>query len=280
MKAVNHISRTFESISAIAGHLDSHEPQVEGWIIDGGSGQRPDKSWDHGMSLSDATEVCRKGGNWVEGGQNLKEVTLEMASMRRDGMAPIIENDVTGYLPDIDAFLAGDPCNMLSEGEGDDANGKIVKIGVHVFQSAMTSVEKKLNRGAAIMSCIDALEDAGYSIELWAVNTASSGTQSVDYRVLIKEAGQPWSPAAAAFGIIHPAFFRKVVFALAEREKGYDDYCKGQGIGYEPDGFDIVFPALLGSDSRWASTKEGALKHVTDKTNEYLRGEKQDDDER
>lgn len=276
----NHFPVTLNSLTETAAWIDAHPIRTQ--RPGAGSGHKPDRSWDHGMSLDDALDCCRRGGNWAEGAKDLQTVHLEMAHMKSDANAVELENDVAGFFPDVGAYLAGDPCNMYNvDEEAESRQGKVLSIGVHIFQSAGTGVQQKINRGAAIMSTIDTLEDLGYRIELWGVCSASDEAErngpadpkgcSVEFKILLKAAHESWSPASVAFGIVHPAMYRKIMFRMAESFSELEVFCRSMGRGYSPEGgYDIFFGPLMSSESDWANTKAGALKHVVQMVNEQL----------
>jgi hypothetical protein len=254
-------SITFNSISEIPGWVASH-PQV----TPGNDSTSCDSSmdWDLNVNLTKALEIAKKGGNWEEGGKLVKETTLSMANLRRTGRVPSLDTDVCGFLPDVPAYLAGDPSCMWNEGEEDGEVAPILSIGVGVRAPGGFTSRQKINYGAAILSVIDEIEDSGVRVELWAVYANESCEDKTDFRVLIKAAEENWSPNSAAFALCHPAYHRRIMFRLAESFRELSRFTESYGRGYDIRGeFDVWIPALTHDDQGWSNSQAASLKHTT-----------------
>ena len=251
----------FNSISEIPGWIESHPQVTRGSESTSCSSSR---DWDLNTPLAKALEFARNGGNWEEGGKMVRETTLKMADLRRTGRVPSLDTDVCGFLPDVPAFLSGDPSCMWSEGEEDGVQAPILSIGVGVRAPSFATSEQKVNYGAAILSVVDELENKGVRVELWAVYANEKGTDKTDFRVLIKAAEESWSPNSAAFALCHPAYHRRLMFRLAESFESLSRFTGSYGVGYNiKRDFDVWVPALAPGDS-WSLDRKHSLEHTTE----------------
>lgn len=227
-------------------------------------------NWDAGYSFERALAAAEKGGIWEEGAKLLMDAHVDMSNMKAEGKVFALDLEVTGYVPDIDAFVAGDPCNMINEGEEDLSPAPILRMGVHIGRYHGAKAGDIINRGAAIMSVVDDLEQQGYRVELTALwrNGDPDDEGAADIRLLVKEAHEHWSPQSAAFALAHPAFSRRLCFAVAERDETTGTLTR-TGYGAEwhgaKDDFDIYFPRHGG----W-KTRETALANVLKEVEKQL----------
>ena len=131
------------------------------------------------------------------------------------------------------------------------------------------------NRGAAILSVIDEMENRGTRVELWAVSRSSTDGNDrtgTNFRVKIKDASEQWSPSSVAFALCHTAYNRRLMFRIAESFKHLEKFVVsfGRGGSVIPDDFDVWFPFVLSTESDWAETPEGAMKYVAEQANNQL----------
>lgn len=252
-------SITFNSISEIPGWLRSH-PQVTSG--DESTSCASGRSWDLNTNLDKALDIAERGGNWEKGGALIKSTTLTMDGLKSEGRIPSLDTDVAGFLPDIEAFLAGDPSHMWGEGDDEKAPAPVISIGVGVRAPSSATSQEKINFGAAVLSVIDELEDRGARVELWAVYANKGGDAKTDFRVLLKSAEDSWSPNSVAFALCHPAYHRRLMFRLVESFTELEDFTNTYGTGYQVRGFDMWIPAISTGNS-WTESPESALKHIT-----------------
>ena len=119
---------TFDSVSALPQWIDNNPRQNN---CDHSETYHPTIKHDGGWGYDKTIAMARKGGLWEEGGKLVKEVTLKMADLKTKGRVPALDTDVAGFLPDVPAMLAGDPCHMWADDENETQDAPIIKIGVH-----------------------------------------------------------------------------------------------------------------------------------------------------
>ena len=177
------------------------------------------------------TAVVRNG--WTKGRANistsLDEIYRGNSASRSDGN--YADYDVAGDYPDIDRYLAGDPEHMFSYGSHIAAK-PVIRLTVNVSASCEVPANQLINRGSAVVALVDAIESAGNSVELTAVEvTANARGESKSkcmtvYAVTLKKAGEVLSIDDIAFGLGHPDMLRRIFFSIMER----DPWTKGRGF--------------------------------------------------
>ena len=251
---------TFDSLSDLAQWLDV-TPRLSG-AGHSSTNTHASYSWDLGVSYDETMKIAAKGGYWMEGAAMVRNGVARAAEMSKQSQAPAIENSVAGFLPDVPAYLAGVPDNMMAMAEtGIVAVSPIISIGVPNASGGVGG-ESIMNRGIAIVTLVDALESQGYRVEVHtALGCKGFNDQTLcDATVIIKQANEPWNPNSMAFGMGHPALIRRLGFAVRERCEGSVNCTRrGYGIGALIDNgrFTVPVPYL---EHNMGLTD--ALKHV------------------
>lgn len=243
----------FGGVTALAQHL------IKSDRIDGSGDSAQSRSasadWDLSMGWDKALTLASQGGQWDDGAAALQTARVEIDRMRTN--APALERvrSVAGYMPDVPSYLAGLPQAMWTDAEPEEAprsRAKVLRVGVAASYSAGATSEHVMNRGAAIMSCVDALESEGFRVEVCAVIIAADDYNDQSYRwdVVIKQSDQDWTPGAVAFALAHPAFNRRLAFGLKERcAKAYRNtkaggYNSEQANYIDGSAYDLWLPRL------------------------------------
>ncbi len=187
----------------------------------GGSEDRPN-TWNGGITWAQAKDYARNG--WPEGLARIAPVLARVDDMVARVMPePRIAYDVVGDAPDVGAFLAGIPENMLTTEIG-EGSARMVRILVNLGAAA---VEPDAIEARGIIACalVDALERVGYRCEVAAVWSArawgdprpgATGSLFYSFRTVLKQAEESLSLDRLTFALIHPAFFRRVMFRAME----------------------------------------------------------------
>jgi hypothetical protein len=153
---------------------------------------------------------------WSEGTERVQSMSASMSgtmSVQRYGM----ELALTGGAVDVPTFLTGEhECMWTWQASPAKRGAKIVIEG-----SAASGVkpEQILQRGAAIVSLIDALESGGISTEaeLRFTLTDPSSSHVLQHRVTLKQASDALDIPALAFAVAHPSSLRRIGFGVMER---------------------------------------------------------------
>lgn len=194
-----------------------------------------DFSWDHGFDYMQALEMTENGGAWLDGAKNLQKIEVPSLSVYRLSDALTIENSVHGFAPIIPLFLMGVPDCMMQMAQ-QKVKSKIITLYIDISFSYKIKSYQILNRGKAILSLIEQLELQGYSVELVGVrNAVHSEIKSQNMiEIIVKKAGESFTPASIAFVFCCAAFSRRMLFRLCECcPKSWRLTTKGYGYSAE-----------------------------------------------
>jgi hypothetical protein len=214
-------TKHFEGIQDLLNFLETTDNPLTN-KTDCMSIKRGMKDWSGTNSFEDAKELAIKG--WEEGTKAIEKFTSMFLNQLVNSLK--IDDyfyDVTGQDFDLDRVLIGEPESWL-QSEQMEVKAPAqhnVKILVHIGAMAFVSKETIRRKGAAVAALVMLLEKARRGVELVVVSAASTDFEFVDYRVTIKQAGEDLDLAKLAFVLTHVAFFRRLMFGIYERIKGY-----------------------------------------------------------
>jgi hypothetical protein len=252
----------FDSIKAMGAYLAGTErlPEAGQFSIRTQSERECPMSWDEAMRLA------ADGGYWADGAERMVKGVADAAALRENYTQPMLTHDVAGFMPDVPAYLAGVPDNMLAYEAGDltTATMPTVTIGVGTFSYGVDS-HAVLNRGIAILSLIDAIESVGYRVQLDFCGDSTTGPLKSMKRIrcVLKRAQDQWNPGSVAFGTAHAGMLRRLTVACLERdpdtvERTQGSYGRGDN-GYIEE-YSIAFEYM--TSNRGYDTLEDALASV------------------
>jgi hypothetical protein len=204
-----------------------HAEQRKAWPHHICSSLRTDNPAFHGtLDWSTAARLAIRG--WPEGRSMLRKAVAVMPkAAHRDR---IIQWDLAGAYPDVARASAGAPDCMMDDHPTDMKPTQSVRLIVSMATPWTTSLDEFVNRGAAILSAVEAAEAAGHRVEVLAEETAISHCAGVSLSILLKAAGQPADRDSLAFFLIHPSSLRRIFFALLETEPTLEHFCCGYGM--------------------------------------------------
>jgi len=189
----------------------------------------PEKSWDLGLGYKRAWELARDG--WPEGAKQAQELLKALAQATP---RPDVQNDFYGHMPHVPRFCAGAPDSMIRHTKDPRAGmGKVLTLYVPVNALASVSGEHMRNFGLGVAQYINQLETEGKRVEVHGALCSLVSGWRVTHTWRIKSADQPLDLAVLAFGIGHPAMFRRLGFALRERCAAPRDWAYGQSVSLE-----------------------------------------------
>lgn len=169
--------------------------------------------------------------------------------------------DVSGSMVDVDRFVSGEPENMIDFVSG--VKPKQV-IDVKICGGFSAGVDKSIvfKRGELLLGMIDALESNGHQVDLSIIIPSYAGGRprrssgktkryEMFTQVILKNAGYSLNRDIVAFAVCHPAFFRRIVFAVWESDKDImKHYLSHTALGYgrmienHTEASDIFIPAI------------------------------------
>lgn len=198
---------------------------------------------------------------WPEGSQKARKLLSKVDMPLIEDTHSATYHDVSGAYVDVGQFVEGVPECMV-DFRADTRKARFAHIVVGGCFSAGYTADTIMERGVCIAALIDALESAGVrcSVELITRHGIDWETS-----VRLKETTDALNLDTLAFAIAHPACFRRLGFAVCEREteatrikhgfgKSYGGY--GQVIPLGKRGDALVFDGLhLGQE--WTTANAG-----------------------
>ena len=182
----------------------------------GNSARTADKEWCYGMTYDDAVNAI--AGGWAEGAAKVYELSQGLDIRPPAGTRIAFENAVAGVLPDVPAFLAGDPESMWRPTNEESLNTPThCTIAIPTCYSAAVDAETAFNRGVAIAAIIDALENVGVRVQVYTYGAGHMGGVTVIQRFIVKEHAQILDVDDLLFTVAHPSMLRRINHALLER---------------------------------------------------------------
>lgn len=253
-------------------------PALPGFPADGSTAHRPRKSWDLSAGWDGACAMATSTG-WPEGRARMAKAVEGAATLARFDTTPAAERWVAGAYPIVPIAIAGDPCAMVMPADLDTSRRPIVRVVCNTSRSASVPADAIANLFGAVLSCVDAMEAAGQSVELTTLQTYSgplsadparglpAGKGVIVASIMLKRAGEPLELDRVAFALAHPAQSRRLGFRFLERQPGghgiagtYGWPTDLPGNAIEPG--TIYIPAQLGDWADVCADPAFALAHA------------------
>jgi len=188
------------------------------------------KVGDHDFYGTPNRDVAFKlaSSGWAEGRKLLSKASAQMP--KASARVNAIEWDVGGEYADPARAATGAPDCMITRGSSVECPKQVIRLVVSASTPCSTPPSEYINRGAAILSAIEAAELCGYPIQVEVEETSFTFNQGFSCSILLKEAGHPSDLDSLAFFLIHPSSLRRVFFALLETENELINMHIGYGI--------------------------------------------------
>lgn len=213
--------------------------------------------WAGTASLPEAIALAEYG--WPEG---VKRITKLSATISEDLVnllhVPEVQFDVTGDMLDIGRFVLGEPEDFMSLIPAEiELHPKILHLAVNTGASFTVSAEAMIQKGAAVVALVDALEQHGKRMIVDCIITACAYANSIYTTIRLKDADGPVQLANLVFAIAHPSMLRRLALCSWEHCEEHirqsiriflgGDYGSPQDIPEaEQTAFDIYVPSLFG----------------------------------
>lgn len=224
----NHVRLTFRSWTAWCDYC-TQPSRLKDPSSRAGHDEWAGGSWD------DAVKLAREGwrSEIVETDERARNLAYEVIGERfqHEWSFP---RDLTGEVVDVPTFLSGEPECFIDPLQVDAVRaGAVVRLVVSTAASATVNEETMRQRGAAVVALVDVLAQAGYSLEIWAVQRVTTYIGSCAVQVLVQHPADPIDMGTIMYALAHPTMLRRLVFSAEERlPKRYRDESAGVGHGY------------------------------------------------
>jgi hypothetical protein len=168
-------------------------------------------SWYGNVTFEEACDLAIKGDMSRVAKSDALMSRYEALVLETHGRA--WRDDVVGALPNVPAFIAGHPLNMRRRVRQENAAAPIA-IMVDCCVSAGVNAEMLARRGAAILALVRIL--AGRRpVELWACTMVGGYNPRSCVTTATRIETAPLDLGQAAFALTHPAFLRRIGFAVS-----------------------------------------------------------------
>lgn len=205
-------------------------------------------------TFKDAMNLMRYG--WPEGLKDMSSTLKNITKIINPRMCQDNYLDVAGAYPHVPAACAGEINNMVNFTHNSVKQKPIIKLLVNTTTSGSTDKIQITNRGAAILSYVDILEQSGNPMEIELYDLGLAGNKLYCSRLIIKHAGQLLDIDRLAFCLSHPSYLRRIGFRLRELHADLQSSFQG-GYGSMKDfdkedldklnlGLHVHFPFLSG----------------------------------
>ena len=223
-------------------------PNKRNWSSTSGLNRAPD--WDFDLGYKGSLKLVQTG--WADGAKKIEklrnEQVGEIAATWESVTASDWVADVVGEELDLGKYLEGDPECYLDDLETDEVQYPVLDVWFKGGGTCNVTAEDLFAQGVALLAAVEKIEAKGIRVKLTAWFLSESAGRYHAATVVIKRPEDTLQLPALAFGIAHPAFFRRLVFALRERqgESQTRVFCEGGSYGRTVHG-DLYhkFPGLM-----------------------------------
>lgn len=129
------------------------------------------------------------------------------------------KNDVFGVIPNVGAYLTGDPRNMMNiTTRRVKAQSKVLNLVVCVTVHGGVSSDTIIEINGKILQNVIELERSGYNVNLYVVDTTTyKKHESTIIMVKLKSSNERLNLLKVSYPLVHPSFLRRHIFAVQER---------------------------------------------------------------
>lgn len=220
---------------------------------------------------------------WHDGLARMKSAVESVTATASDfGMIQSYGLDVAGAYPMPHLAAAGDVFCMVTPAPVQDRSRPIVRLATSVSISSTYEAAEIFNFGAGLVAFIDALEKAGFRVELNTLKASKCGDDTLSILTRIKAAEDSLDLGRAAFALASASWNRRIHFSvmescgLAESVWG-STYGRPRAPTHKQDArgdAGLIFlpgPQMFEHGARELKSPEAAFKAMTPKIEEMLR---------
>lgn len=227
--------------------------------------------WDLGVGWEGAVELMKSG--WNESTKQYKVRDEPLGDFKR----PEYLHDYCGDEVDIGRFLSGEAECFLNPQLNENTGIKpVVNIACDYGASCYVDASRMVRRGKAVLAVINALEQAGKSVGVWALHYSTRGGHTPHAWSLIEvKASDQYVPVSRlVYAMAHPSMLRRIGFRIMEQwpeeifspiSCGYGTPLRDDKIPQElplPAWIDYVSPSLHVEKEGFYDTDANAEKEV------------------
>lgn len=182
---------------------------------------------------ADMAEACDMAINgWPKGAERVAAMRDKIAA-NIPTQKRIARYGVAGAIPDVPRYLAGNPQHMRRVDTAKARTRPVITLISNMTCNFDVNARYLENRAAVVTAIVDAIESAGYAVNLLAFACGAYSGVSVQTIVNLKESHDAVDIGRLAYGLGHPAMFRRLSWAVWAE----DSFCQeiGEGLGSPQD---------------------------------------------
>lgn len=202
------------------------------------------------------TQAYKLASEGWKDGCKLMSLKIDKLDVKSHIKKPELFFDVSGdYGFDMGRVMSGEPEVIMNYRESDDMtesnHGPIVKMLVNTVMSGGIPVDIVMHRGAAIVSLVDALEQAGKRVQIDVICSAQLSDGLYTHQYPLKNADETLQIDQIAFCIAHPSIERRFNFIALDLFPTWLGHSYGGPVNVDPVGYDVYVPMLHYHDENW-----------------------------
>lgn len=224
----------FDSVYDVAEFIDN-TPRTEG-ASRSGEAYSASAEWDLDTGYDEAMVMVRKGwdGPRAETMAIAEQITADAYKATAE-YQPKLVHDFTGCAVDMGRYVSGEPeCMTAFPLSPEAGKTRVVTVVVGMGGAWFIDAARMAKRGAALAALCDVLTATGRSVEIygeWIAASPGDNSKFVSTLVKVKAADQPMDLDNLMYALAHPAFYRRAVFSVWERQSKRDVEFIGAGCG-------------------------------------------------
>lgn len=212
------ITKIFDSLWDLSQYIKSAprtKHNEEFCIKDSESESASDTKFTGTASLDAADELLLKG--YDAGVDALQNATKKVS--RNYKVVTTIKNDVCGFMPNVGAYLTGEPRNMMNiTTRRVKAQSKVINLIICITVLGGVAPKTIHEVNGMILRNIIELERGGYNINLYVADlTKYKSKESTIIMVKLKSSNERLNLLKVSYPLVHPSFLRRHIFAVQER---------------------------------------------------------------
>lgn len=213
-----------------------------------------DESWDLCLGYQGSMDAYT--GGWSEGARKAQDLA-DTLTPRPKASRTTLRSSVAGGFPNVGAHLAGAPKSMYTVGKKQAQGKPFIHIVVPIAYSCRIEAETAFNQGCAMVALIDAMENAGCRVKVTLIRASDlRSNERYAMRFAVKDYSDRLDLDQVMFTAAHPAFFRRIAFALQERSEykpardatqvGYGSACEvlAEDVPEDGNAIRVILPSL------------------------------------
>lgn len=208
----NVMEYDFDSITEFIDYLNNTSINTDVWRSEPLLSEMVSYDFCKTHSLKEAMEFCKYG--YHEGFDKLVELKLTLEKyIKMSSKNNRQYNFYVGYVPDVKAYLEGNPLSMLNK---QTPQRKHIDIYYNSAVLNYVSTSEIFNRGAITLCLVEILENMGFSVGLNIFTMSECGDQIHYAKFNLKRSNERLNVQKLFFPLCHPSFFRRLIFRLRE----------------------------------------------------------------